>query len=146
MTDQQKDDIFYVCSLIEFIARRTKNHRGDVAARIGYAGIAHLLDFADVYHCLSFEQVSDEIVARYGIPDGRFDTVAECEYTVPRYTAIGRVYQRLILCETGGDAVQTILDVFTSFISDAISNFNASTYYANPDYIRCSYEAGMLLD
>ena len=30
MTEKQKDDIYYVCSLIEFIARKTKNHRQDV--------------------------------------------------------------------------------------------------------------------
>ena len=29
MTDKQKDDIYYVCCLIEFIARKTKNHRQD---------------------------------------------------------------------------------------------------------------------
>ena len=27
MTEKQKDDIYYVCSLIEYIARKTKNHR-----------------------------------------------------------------------------------------------------------------------
>ena len=27
-----------------------------------------------------------------------------------------------------------------------ISNFNSNVYYSNPDYIKCSYEAGMLLD
>lgn len=30
MTDKQKDDVYYVCCLIEFIARKTKNHRQDV--------------------------------------------------------------------------------------------------------------------
>ena len=30
MTEKQKNDILYVCSLIETIARKTKNHRQDV--------------------------------------------------------------------------------------------------------------------
>ena len=30
MTEKQMNDIFYVCSLIEYIARKTKNHRQDV--------------------------------------------------------------------------------------------------------------------
>ena len=55
MTAKRKDDVYYVCSLIEFIARQTKNHRGTVAARIGHDGIARLLDAAEVNHCLSFE-------------------------------------------------------------------------------------------
>lgn len=44
-----------------------------------------------------------------------------------------------------GDAAQAILDVFTSFLSDEISNFNSSVYYSNPDYLRCSYLEGKLL-
>ena len=30
MTEKQKDDIYYVCSLIEYIARETKNHIQDI--------------------------------------------------------------------------------------------------------------------
>ena len=30
MTIREKDDLFYVCSLIEFIGRETKNKRGDI--------------------------------------------------------------------------------------------------------------------
>ncbi|WP_294158771.1 hypothetical protein [uncultured Selenomonas sp.] len=27
MTEQEKDDLFFVCTMIEYISRRTKNHR-----------------------------------------------------------------------------------------------------------------------
>ncbi|MCI6895704.1 MAG: hypothetical protein MR833_02745 [Gemmiger formicilis] len=145
MTVKRKDDIYYVCSLIEFIARQTKNHRGAVASAIGHAGIAHLLAHAEVNHCLPFEQVADEVVTEYGIPTGDFDTVQNCRYTVPGYLDIGRVYQTLVLETMQDDAVQAILDVFTSFLSDEISNFNSSVYYSNPDYLRCSYLEGKLL-
>ena len=51
-------------------------------------------------------------------------------------TAIGRVYQQLVLSEAGVEhAAQGILDVFSSFISDAISDFNSSVYYSSPDYL-----------
>ena len=43
------------------------------------------------------------------------------------------------------DAAQGILDIFSSFITDEISDFNSNVYYTNPDYLRCSYlEAGCL--
>ena len=42
--------------------------------------------------------------------------------------------------------VEAIKKVYSSFISDEISDFNSSVYYSNPDYIKCSYEAGKLLD
>ena len=32
MTESEKDDIYYVCSLIEYTARKTKNHRGTSSA------------------------------------------------------------------------------------------------------------------
>lgn len=44
------------------------------------------------------------------------------------------------------DVIKTIKKVYGSFISDEIENYNSSLYYSNPDYIRCSYEAGEILD
>ena len=49
-------------SLIEFISRLTKNRRGDVVRRIGLKGIVKLLHDAEINHCLSFEEVSDEVI------------------------------------------------------------------------------------
>ena len=65
MTDKERNDYFYVCALIEYIARKTKNHRGDVVKKIGEEGIKKLLQDAEVNHCLSFEQVSDEVIDYY---------------------------------------------------------------------------------
>lgn len=95
MNDRQKDDVFYVCCLIEYVSRITKNHRWEVVRRLGADEIHRMLDNAEINHCLSFEQVGEEIVEQYKIPEGDFDTVAKCEYTVPGYLEIGRVYQQL---------------------------------------------------
>jgi hypothetical protein len=43
------------------------------------------------------------------------------------------------------NAAQAIIEVFSSFISDEISDFNSNVYYSNPDYLRCSYEEGRML-
>lgn len=61
MTEKEKNDMFYVCSLIEFTARRTKNRRRVIVEALGKKGIEKQLHDAEVNHCLSFEQVSDEI-------------------------------------------------------------------------------------
>ena len=106
MTDKQKDDVYYVCCLIEFIARKTKNHR----------------------------------------QDGMFDTVNERRYEVPSVTSIGMLYQELVLAiMPEEDAAQGIMDIFSSFITDEISDFNSNVYYTNPDYLRCSYLEGRML-
>ena len=59
MTDKERNDYFYVCALIEYIARKTRNHRGDIVEAMGEEGVKKLLYDAEVDHCLSFEQVSD---------------------------------------------------------------------------------------
>ena len=146
MTKKQKDDIYYVCSLIEFIARKTKNHRQDVIRHFSKADVERQLRLAEVNHCLSFEQVADELIEDYGISDGDFDTVKECRYDVPSFLSIGMLYQELVLSTMKNeDAAQGIIDVFSSFISDEISDFNSNVYYTNPDYLRCSYLEGKML-
>lgn len=141
-----KDDIFYVCSLLEYTARKTKNRRADLIAYFSKADIERMIRLAEVNHCLSFEQVSDELIEEYGIEQGEYDTVDECKYTVPSSQAIGRVYQDLIFnCCDNEDYAQTLREVFTSFISDEISDFNSNVYYSNPDYLKWSYLEGELL-
>ena len=68
MTEKQMNDIFYVCSLIEYIARKTKNHRQDVIRCFSKKDIEHQLYAAEVNHCLSFEQVSEELIDWFNIP------------------------------------------------------------------------------
>ena len=146
MDEKRKDDIYYVCTMIEFVARATKNRRKDVIARLSKRNIEHQLKVAEVNHCLSFEQVSDEWIEQYEIKTGNANEIDNCRYAIPSATSIGRVYQQLVLAiMKGEDVAQAIMDVFTSFISDEISNFNTNVYYSNPDYLRCSYEAGFLL-
>ena len=143
-----KDDLFYVCSMIEFVARETHNKCKDVVSRLSDKALAHQLKAASVNHCLSFEQVCDEWIEEYEIPEGSFDNITTCKYEVPTVTAIGRVYQTLISDVMGlyQNIIEAIKMVYHSFISDEISDFNSSVYYSNPDYIKCSYEAGKLLD
>jgi hypothetical protein len=145
MTDYNNDDIFYFCSLVEFIARKTKNTRADIIKYFSADDIKHQLQVAEVNHCLSFEQVSDELIEKYKISNGNFDSVAQCKFDVPSVTSIGKVYQRIILAENSDNVEQTIIDVFSSFIVDEISNFNSSVYYRSPDYLSKSYQCGKLL-
>lgn len=148
MIDDKKNDLFYICSLIEFIGRKTKNKRSTIVEILGKKELRRQLDIADVNHCLSFEQVSDEIIEYFNIKDGDFDSVGLCKYKVPTIQSIGKVYQRLII--TSGleenNMEDTIYKVFKSFISYEISDFNSSVYYSNPEYLKCSYLEGKLLD
>ena len=112
MTEKQKDDVYYVCSLIEYIARKTKNHRQDIIHYFSKKDIDRQLRIAEVNHCLSFEQVSDEIIEDFGIKDGKFDTVKECKYEVPSVTSIGMLYQELVLTTMKNEDVARESSIF----------------------------------
>lgn len=145
MSEHDKDNLFYVCSLIEYTGRKTKNHRGDIVAAMDDECLKHQLEYADVNHSLPFERVSDELIVECGIKNGDFDTISNCKYTIPSHTDIGRVYATLSVDSGETDAVRSIRNVFGSFISDEISDFANGVYYENPSYLRESYKAGRLL-
>lgn len=147
MNSKEKNDLFYVCSLIEFIGRKTKNRRADIVDIIGKKEISRQFDLAEVNHCLSFDEVADEIIEYYHIAIGDFDSISNCKYSIPSVQSIGKVYERLIsntMLESD-NIIDSIVKVFKSFISDEISDFNSSVYYSNPDYLKYSYLEGKLL-
>lgn len=147
MTEKERNDFFYVCSLIEYTARKTTNQRGVIAKALGESGLKKQLYDAEVNHCLSFEQISDEIIEQYHIPQGNFDTITGCKYTIPSFMDIGKLYSIIIEdCAKPGEEIKEMMDLFTSFICDEISNFSTDLYYQNPSYLECSYKAGYLLE
>lgn len=102
---------------------------------------------AEVNHCLSFEQVSDEVIEYYKIKNGDFDIISECKYSVPSYLDIGKLYSIMVEdCSDSGQELEVLIKIFDSLISDEISDFNTGLYYQNPSYLECSYQAGKLLD
>ena len=124
------NDVYYTASLVEYIGRLTQNKRSDVVACIGESGLRHLLRAASVNHCLSFEQVSDEVIEEYNIPTGSFDTVSSCRYKVPSHLSIGKVYARLVEDVGGEDSAATLFGILSSPFSEALSDFNSSLYFA----------------
>lgn len=102
---------------------------------------------AEINRELTFDQVAAALIADYRIARGEFDTIRECSYTIPSVISIGRLYQQLVLdvCEDENYG-QAVIDVFSSFISDEIADFNSDIYYRNPDYLKQSYLEGRLLE
>lgn len=146
MSNQEKDDLFYLCSLIEFIGRKTKNRRSDVVKVIGKEELNRLYKLASVNHCLSFEQVSDEVIEKCNISNGNYDTISICKYNVPTYRDIGANYMRIILKVNKNNIIGSLYNVFTSFISDVMSNFNSDFYYQNDSYMTACYLEGQVLE
>lgn len=146
---KENNDIFFVCSLIENIARRTNNHRSVVVNAIGVVKLQHILELADVYHSDNIDKLTDELIHTHNIEAGHFDNVQNSDYIVPSIWDIGKVYKRLIIdiihYKETQDVIGALIEVYNSWISRKIEDFNSSMFYENPDYIFQSYLKGDVL-
>jgi hypothetical protein len=57
--DKIDNDLFFVYILIEYIARKTLNHRDIVVTAIGKEGLSHIYNLADVYHCENIDKITE---------------------------------------------------------------------------------------
>lgn len=138
-------DLFFTCSLIEYIARKTKNHRRDVVDALGASRLEKIYELADVYHSDNMDRVSDDFIAEAGIQEGDFDNVAAGEYSIPSHWDIGKVYKRLILGiarEKNMGIINALIEGYHPFVSELIDDYNSSFYYDNPQNILNAYLYG----
>ena len=117
--------LFYTCSLIEFIGRQQKQKRSELVQMMGKKTVERIYRYADVFHCEPIEKTADDFIENLNIPEGDFDNVAKCRYTVPDYWTIGEVYERLIEDIAEDDEehiIDRLMEVYTSWIDAVISN------------------------
>ena len=139
------NNLFYVCSLIEYIARETKNTRNDVVNCLNH-DLQRIYDYADVFHCEPIEKVADDFIERASIPIGNYDNLCCCRYALPAYWDIGEVFARLVEdCYGGIDVMDGVREVYGSWLADKILNFNSDLYYQPRDYIAACYREGKIL-
>ena len=146
--NKKDNDLFFTCSLIDYISRKTKNTRSHVVNQLGKKRLEKIYDLADVYHCDNIDRVSDDFIEEADITSGTFDNVGECKYAIPSYWDIGKVYKRLIKQVAQSEKIETIdalIKVYNSFISEKIDDYNSSVYYENPSYIFESYRENKML-
>ena len=143
---KNNNHLFFTCSLIEYIGRRVKRTRKEVADYLGKDRLARIYEYADVFHCEPIEKVAAEFMEESGITKGDFDNVKECRYSVPDYWDIGEVYERLIEDSYADEQiVDGIWEVYHSWIDAHISDYNTDFYYQPRDYIAACYKEGVVL-
>ena len=138
-------DLFYTCSLIEYIGRQRKLSRQQVVEYLGNEYLKRIYKYAGTLHCEPIEKVANDYIETRKIPVGDFDNMKPCKYKVPDYWTIGEVYERLIE-DVGKDAgIEILREVYSSWISDAISNYNSDFYYQSREYIYECYKQGKVV-
>lgn len=145
--EQKSNDLFFTCSLIDYIARKTKNHRAVVVNALGKDAIRKIYDLADVYHSDNIDRVSDDFISSADIPVGDFDNIAVAKYAIPSHWDIGKVYKRLILGIAKNkniDVIDALFEAYNSFVSEKIEDFNSSFYYDAPQNILNAFLDGKI--
>lgn len=145
--EKNNSALFFTCSLVEFIGRKTKNRRCDVIDRLGESDVRQIYDYADIFHCEPIEKVADDFVVKDHIKEGTFDNIKDCRYAVPDYWDIGDVFARLIEDSFQEEnVIEAVFQVYHSWIADQILNFNSDFYYQSREYIAVCYREGKVVE
>lgn len=142
---KNNNQLFYTCSLIEYIGRLQKRKRSEIVTQIGKNVLERIYNHADVLHSEPIEKVEDEFIVMCQIDKGNYDNISQSKYNIPDYWAIGEVYERLIEDIDKRGTVEMLMIVYNLWISDAISNYNSDFYYQSRGYIYQCYLAGEVL-
>lgn len=146
--DIQIDDLYFICYMIERVARKIHQKNRYVVNKIGKGAMYHLISVANVLHAENPLSVEDEWIKEYDLENGNFDisdVEEELVSQIPTATQMGKVYQRLIRNTflADEDYVEGIFRVYNHEICDVIDNYNCSAYY-EPSYViaRAYYSGG----
>lgn len=140
------NNLFYLCSLVEYIGRKQSLGRKTVVNSLGTDNLKRIYEQADILHCEPIEKIADEYISYIDIPKGSFDNVSNCRYSVPDHFTIGKVYQRLIEDTlTDDNLIPHIIEIYNSWVSDGICNYNTDFYYQPRAYIALCYKENRLI-
>lgn len=143
-----KDDLYFMCYMVERVARTLHRRNCEVVNAIGYEELCRKISLASVLHCENPLKVVDDWIEEYGLQEGDFDVRdidAELVEHIPTETQMGKVYKRLILntLQRDEDYVQGMIRVYNSPICEIIDNYNCSAYYEPSPVIARAYMMGI---
>ena len=143
-----RDDVKFICYMIERVARRLHQKNSYVVNKLGKENLNHLISVANVLHCKNPLDVEDDWIDEYRLEEGNLD-ITDVDYdlvdTIPTALQIGKVYERLIhdTAMSNETEVEGIIRVYNDEICEKIDNYNCSAYY-EPSYViaRAYYQGG----
>lgn len=89
----KEDDIHYVCSLLDFIARKTDNYISDVISYFNVNEISWHLKYAHVNHCATFDDIAEKVISNLQIHQGSFARKED----EPDFIEVGALYKTLVM-------------------------------------------------
>ena len=143
----QLDDVYFICYMIERVARHIKQKNKYVVNAIGKEELYHLLSCANGLHCENPLQVENEWSKEYDLKEGNFDITAvdrELAEIIPSALDMGAVYQRLVrdTMSSKENYVEAIIRVYNDELCEVIDNYNCSAFYEPSYVIARAYQNG----
>lgn len=142
-----KNDLYFVCYMIERVARKLHQSNRYIVNHIGKDNLCHLISVANVLHSKNPIEVEDDWIFDYSLENGDIDvTDVDKNFVehIPTATQMGKVYQRLIVDTLLPDEnyVEGIIRVYNDGICEVIDNYNCSAYYEPSYVVARAYYAG----
>lgn len=130
-----RNDLFYLCSLLESISRNTGLSKKEIIQIIGEKQLRHLYNVASVNHSLPIEQVTQEVIDDFNIPQNNLIKIKN-----PSIWELGNVYQRLIEDVSNQTKwFEKMIEVYNSWICYYIDDYKKPIYCQPRSYIRECY-------
>lgn len=141
------NDLYFICYMIERVARHIHQKNKYVVNIIGKEGLYHLISVANILHCENPLKVENDWIEDYNLQNGDYDITQvdkELVRSIPSPLAMGEVYQRLITdtLTTQEDYVDGIIRIYNDSICDVIDNYNCSAYYEPSYVVARAYQVG----
>lgn len=137
--DITENDLYFLCYMIERVARKLKQRNSYVVNKISKDEWKHLISIANVLHCENPLKIEKEWIEAYELEDGKFDICdvnTDLVERIPTATQMGKVYTRLIVdtLKKEENYVDGLIRVYNNEICDTVDNYNCSAYY-EPSYV-----------
>lgn len=141
------NDLFFVCYMIERVARRLHQPNRYVVEAMGYDALYRQMSLASVLHSENPLKVERDWIEENHLAEGDFDVTRvrkDLQVHIPTPTQMGKVYMRLILntMTDGEDWVRALMRVYSSPICATLDNYNSSAYYEPSPLIARAYADG----
>ena len=143
----QTNDLYFMCYMIERVARHIHQKNKYVVNTIGKDELYHLISCANVLHCENPSKVEDDWIRDYNLENSNYDITAVDEdlaTIIPTPLEMGEVYQRLIMdtMTSKENYVDGIIRVYNNDICEVIDNYNGSAFYEPSYVIARAYQNG----
>lgn len=143
----KNDDLYFICYMIERVARHIHQKNKYVVNTIGKENLLHLISVANVLHCENPLKVEDDWIKDYKLEHGEFDVTdvdSNLAKIIPTPIQMGKVYKRLITdtLVTKENYVDGVIRVYNDPLCDVIDNYNCSAFYEPSYVIARAYQNG----